>query len=188
MLLGQHHQLMCNHVSVYKQSRESNTVKDRTKLHISWHCTCTISLMNFKPPGPISEPAKRYPTITYQEELLETQSIFHKSSISVTMMVELNTKKLRNEQLKSGSKAHTGCPKQEKMIPPMAAETITTTKSEISLHGRNYISTTSDQNIKDMQLCQAWYMYVFEMRDLRSTWSTGYFDFLFDITKVLSCQ
>lgn len=53
------------------------------------------------------------------------------------MTVELNTKKLRTEQLKSGPKAHTGCPKQEKMIPPIAAETITTTKSEISLHGRN---------------------------------------------------
>lgn len=36
----------------------------------------------------------------------------------------------------------TGCPKQEKMIPPMAAETITTTKSEISLQTHIVAQTT----------------------------------------------
>lgn len=41
------------------------------------------------------------------------------------------------------------------MIPPIAAETITTTKSEISLHGRKYYLTISDKNIKHMQLGQA---------------------------------
>ena len=28
----------------------------------------------------------------------------------------------------------TGCPRHEKIIPPMAAETMTTTKSDINLH------------------------------------------------------
>jgi hypothetical protein len=40
-------------------------LQPKMKVDPSKQHTCTISLMNFKPPGPISEPARRYPTITY---------------------------------------------------------------------------------------------------------------------------
>jgi hypothetical protein len=46
--------------------------------------------MNFNPPGPMIDPARRYPTMT-------------------------------------------GCPRQEKTMPPIAAKTIMTTKSDINL-------------------------------------------------------
>ena len=36
-------------------------------------------------------------------------------------------------------KKQTGCPKQENRMPPMAAETMITTKSEINLHAHKQI-------------------------------------------------
>lgn len=42
---------------------------------------------------------------------------------------------------------HTGCPRQEKVISLMIAETITITKSEINLHGTTQISYIIYTNI-----------------------------------------
>lgn len=41
-----------------------------------------------------------------------------------------------------GQHVHTGWPKQEKIIPPVAADTITTTKSEISLQNSTFQDNT----------------------------------------------
>lgn len=47
--------------------------------------------------------------------------------------MQLNKKKKRKKKKQDKKKKKTGCPKQEKTIPPIAAETMTTTKSEINL-------------------------------------------------------
>lgn len=54
--------------------------------------------------------------------------------------------KRERKRVEQQKQVQTGCPKQEKIIPPMAAETITTTKSEISLK----ISTFQDDVINDI--------------------------------------
>lgn len=41
--------------------------------------------------------------------------------------------KKKNDNNNNNLQIQTGCPKQEKTIPPIAAETMTTTKSEINL-------------------------------------------------------
>jgi len=51
----------------------------------------------------------------------------------------------------------TGCPKQEKTIPPMVAETITTTKSEINLQAHNVVrlklkSQKIDKSMKNLTI------------------------------------
>ena len=54
------------------------------------------------------------------------------------MLDEQSTKQFRKRKaletiISYCNKINTGWPKQEKIIPPMAAETITTTRSDISL-------------------------------------------------------
>lgn len=61
-----------------------------------------------------------------------------------TMPNESSSEKMKNKnKIAFKSNVQTGWPRQEKSIPPIAADTMTTTKSEISLHASNMVKIIS---------------------------------------------
>ena len=89
--------------------------------------TCTISLTKLKPPGPMRDPANKYPVIT----CIICKSKIYRKLVNQDTQVEPNTEV--KDQLSLNQHNQTGCPAQANAMPPQVADTMTTTKSDISL-------------------------------------------------------
>lgn len=87
--------------------------------------TCTISQTKLKPPGPIRDPANKYPVMTCKICNKKT----YRKLVNQDTLEGLENK----EYIGLYQYNQTGCPAQANAMPPQVAETMTTTKSDISL-------------------------------------------------------